>query len=127
MDVNITIRHDAHRAFKSRDIGSRHTIYSTKKICNAVADSGAQTLTSGAEILEIFNCPMSYLIMTRHRINGITSDGLQVIGALSEHNGHNCSQRKGVARNHVHMRQHYGSIPIRKYTEGTRRTTRGFP
>ena len=47
-----------------------------------VADTGAQTCTSGQEILSSLKCPSSFLLKTRHRINGITKDGLDVMGAL---------------------------------------------
>ena len=56
----------------------------TKEI-DSFADSGAQTCSSGPEILQHLNCPEKYLIPTSHRIKGITQNGLRIKGVLLLH------------------------------------------
>ena len=51
----------------------------------ATADSGCQTCTAGPELLTDLKCPTSYLVKTRHRINGITASGLNIIGSIFLH------------------------------------------
>ena len=47
-----------------------------------LADTGCQTCSGGLDFLEEINCPVSYLVNTSHRINGITQDGLDIIGSV---------------------------------------------
>ena len=47
----------------------------------AVADSGCQTCTAGVEFLDEIGCPIEYLVPTSHRIIGITSSSLDIIGS----------------------------------------------
>ena len=48
----------------------------------AIADTGAQTCTSGRDILLKLGCSEKYLLKTHHRIKGITNSRLSILGIL---------------------------------------------
>ena len=79
MDVQIVIMHTAHKLLGRRWPPNQPQASGRVSI---IADTGAQTCTSGPEILSSLQCPASFLLKTRHRINGITKDGLDLMGAL---------------------------------------------
>ena len=47
-----------------------------------LADTGCQTCTAGVDFLTQIQCPKSYLVPTHHRINGITTTGLGIVGSV---------------------------------------------
>ena len=49
---------------------------------SSCTDTGAQTCSSGPEILERLGCSDDILVPTRHRIKGITDTPLDISGAL---------------------------------------------
>ena len=48
----------------------------------AIADTGAQTCTAGTGLLTSIKGSAHWLLKTKHRIRGVTNDGLQIRGAL---------------------------------------------
>ena len=82
VNVKVTIIHEAHEKMgKLTSLSSRAKMTGgvTRQAC---ADTGAMTCTSGPELLKALNCPRQYLVKTRHRIQGVTGDCLQIIGTL---------------------------------------------
>ena len=82
VNVKLTILHDSHEKMgKFTSLSTRAKMVSgvTRQAC---ADTGAMTCTSGPELLQALNCPRQYLVRTRHRIQGVTGDGLQIMGTL---------------------------------------------
>ena len=73
--------HDAHSKLGKRWQGSRKGIYNPVSI-TALADTGCQTCTISQDMLPSLNCPIEYLIPTRHRIIGITDTSLGIVGAI---------------------------------------------
>ena len=47
-----------------------------------MADTGAQTVIPGPEVMTLLGVPQSYLVQTRQKIIGITNNTLYVLGAL---------------------------------------------
>ena len=82
IDVRISIQHSAHKVMGKHWSGPKKDMGNVYEVKGNVADTGAQTITAGLEILSQLRCNKSYLLKTRHRINGITADGLGVQGAL---------------------------------------------
>lgn len=80
--VQLTVMHAAHEklgrhispSVKTRMMNDVHHV--------ACADTGAMTCTSGPELLQVLRCPRHYMLRTTHRIQGVTGDGLQIIGTL---------------------------------------------
>ena len=82
VNVKLKILHAAHEKMgKLVSLSARSKMFGsiTRTAC---ADTGAMTCTSGPELLRALNCPQQYLVKTRHRIQGVTGDGLQIIGSL---------------------------------------------
>lgn len=79
VEITISLLHGKHTV-----LGKKWPISQPQpsSVVSVVADSGAQTCTSGPEILSILGCPESYLLKTRHPINGITGNSLAMMGAL---------------------------------------------
>ena len=59
--------------------------YCRTQITQAVADTGAQTCSSGPEILEVLGCSSNILIPTSNRMHGITYDQLHIKGIVFMH------------------------------------------
>ena len=66
VDVKVSVMERAHKSFSWKMAGRLQSI--TPSIRNAIADTGAQTCSSGAGILEQLKSPESYLLPTSHRI-----------------------------------------------------------
>ena len=81
LPVKVSILHKAHSKMHKWWTSKASVKYTEKEIMS-LADTGAQTCTSGKEILTALNCPKNYLIKTRHRIKGITDSRLHILGAL---------------------------------------------
>ena len=64
-----------------RRLGSVCNRNAKGKMC-AVTDTGCQTTTSGTEILEVLDIPVSSLLKTRHSIIGITDNSLDILGTV---------------------------------------------
>ena len=79
MRVNVSLLHNEHSILGKK---WSHNRPKNCGVASVIADSGAQTCTSGPEILSTLNCPASYMLKTHHPINGITGDSLDVMGAL---------------------------------------------
>ena len=79
VSVSVSVMHEAHK-----QVGVKFTgrINESSRNIRALADSGCQTCTAGKELLDILDCPESFLVPTSHRIMGITKDSLGIIGAL---------------------------------------------
>ena len=73
--------HTVHEKFGSRWSGSRKGTHTPRK-ANAVTDSGCQTCSAGTDFLKDIGCPEAYLVPTSHRIVGITTSSLDIIGAV---------------------------------------------
>ena len=101
MDVNVSIMHMVHEKFGSRWTGSRKGAYTSRK-ANGITDSGCQTCSAGTDFLEQIGCPESYLVPTSHRIVGITTSSLDIVGAVFvriEVNGRISRQMVHISRN----------------------------
>ena len=81
LPITVTIMNAAHQKFGRRWVGSHKEIHHPKSM-KACADTGAQTCTSGPEILELLKCPDNYLVPTSHKIHGITDTDLDILGAI---------------------------------------------
>ena len=81
LDINISMMPAAHATFGIKWTGSRRGLYN-RRSAKALADSGCQTSTAGLDFLHAINCPESFLIPTSHRIMGITSSSLDIVGAV---------------------------------------------
>ncbi len=79
--VEATLMEAAHKKCGVDWKGSRREIFATKR-SKGLADTGCQTSTAGTDFLDQIKCPISYLVPTSHRINGITSAGLGIIGSV---------------------------------------------
>ena len=77
LNVQITPMKHAHESFHS-------PLPQTACLTNvtAVADTGAQTCASGPELLEHVGIKRSHLILTSHRIRGVTQSNLDIWGVL---------------------------------------------
>ena len=80
VDVNVTLMQAAYEKMGVKWTGSRKGMFQSRTV-SAVADSGCQTSTAGVEFLEEIGCPIEYLVPTVHRIVGITSSSLDIIGS----------------------------------------------
>ena len=67
-----------HRAHEPFDRKLTYKPDTVQKDALSYADTGAQTCSSGTEILELLNCPEDYLIPTSHRIRGIKKSSLDI-------------------------------------------------
>ena len=99
--VEISIMHRAHTSF-GRNWHGRTVPRAT--VIVACADTGAQTCSSGPEILALLNCPEQYLIPTSHKIRGITNSHLELMGALLLHIRIGCHETRQVM--HVYLNLH---------------------
>ena len=81
INIEVSIMHSAHEKLGRQWKGSRQGIFNSNTL-SAIADTGCQTCTIGAELLPIIKCPTTYLIPTKHRIIGITDTSLGIIGAV---------------------------------------------
>ena len=81
IEVEATVMEAAHKKLGVNWSGSRKGAFKTRR-SKGLADSGCQTCTAGIDFLEHIECPASYLVPTHHRINGITKDGLGIIGSV---------------------------------------------
>ena len=79
--INITTMHATHERLGKRWKGNRRGIFDPTET-EAIADTGCQTCTAGLEILELLNCPESYLVPSSHKIVGITHTSLGIVGTL---------------------------------------------
>lgn len=77
--VEITLIPEAHAEFGHISIGQAGL--HTHRI-EAIADTGAQTCSSGPEIQKILKCPDKCLVPTSHRIRGITDNLLNIKGVI---------------------------------------------
>ena len=75
--VKISVLQDDHKK-----IGANMKIDTTPRTVCAVTDTGCQTTTCGAEILDILNIDRNHLIPTSHGILGITDTRLNIIGSI---------------------------------------------
>ncbi len=78
--VEATLMEAAHKKLGVDWKGDRKGAFATRK-GKGLADTGCQTCTAGVDFLDQIKCPVSYLVPTSHRINGITSAGLGIIGS----------------------------------------------
>ena len=78
--IEIPLMAESH-AKSGRTLSEKKTSRRTHCI-RAVADTGAQTCSSGLEILKILGCTSDSLIPTNHRIRVITDDQLRIKGVL---------------------------------------------
>ena len=81
MDVNISMMPAAHETLGIKWSGSRRDLHKPRTT-SALADSGCQTCTAGVDFLEKIGCPKSFLVPTSHRIMGITSSSLDIVGSV---------------------------------------------
>ena len=79
LTVEVTLVPEAHAEFgyTAMEANSLRTHRMT-----AIADTGAQTCSSGPEIQRILKCPDKQLIPTSHRIKGITDNPLNIKGVI---------------------------------------------
>ena len=82
LKVEVSVMHQAHESFGRY---ARHRDIKSNVATSSFADSGAQTCSSGPEILDLLNCPDEYIIPTSHRICGITNSALDIRGVLLLH------------------------------------------
>jgi len=75
--IKISVLQDVHKKF-----GANMKIDTTPRTVCAVTDTGCQTTTCGAEILDILNIDRNHLIPTSHGILGITDTRLNIIGSI---------------------------------------------
>ena len=76
--VTVSVIHEAHQKFGK----FLRTSATTHAQMDAFTDTGAQTCTSGPEILDKLKIPKTALISTRHKIRGVKRAYLDVIGAV---------------------------------------------
>ena len=81
VEVKVSLMAAAHKKMGIDWSGSRKPLHQSH-VTNALTDSGCQTCTGGEDFLETIGCPKSYLVPTSHRIMGITSSSLGIIGAV---------------------------------------------
>ena len=81
LEVKVTLMPAAHKKLGIDWSGSRKNLHQSH-FTNALTDSGCQTCTAGQDFLEDIGCPLSYLVPTSHRIMGITSSSLGIIGSV---------------------------------------------
>ena len=81
VEVNASMMHTVHQKFGVRWSGSRKGTFKPHPI-EAVADSGCQTCSAGIDVIEQVGCPESYLVPTSHRIVGITTSSLDIVGSV---------------------------------------------
>ena len=79
LTLEVTLVPEAHAEFgyTAMEANSLHTHRIT-----AIADTGAQTCSSGPKIQRILKCPDKRLIQTSHRIRGITDNPLDIKGVI---------------------------------------------
>ena len=80
IQVNVSLMPAAYEHFGVKWVGSRKRAFQPHA-SDATTDTGCQTSTAGVDFLEKIGCPKTYLIPTSHRIVGITTDSLGIIGA----------------------------------------------
>ena len=81
INVEATMMQAAHTKLGVRWQGKTRGAFQPHRT-KGLADTGCQTCSGGLDFLEEINCPVSYLVNTNHRINGITQDGLDIIGSV---------------------------------------------
>ena len=79
--VDATLMEAAHKKLGMDWKGTRKGAFLTREV-KGLADTGCQTCTAGVEFLTQIQCPRSYLVPTHHRINGITTTGLGIVGSV---------------------------------------------
>ena len=79
--VQATVMEAAHTKLGVKWEGSRKGAFK-QRTTKGLADSGCQTCTAGVDFLSEVGCPLSYLVPTSHRINGITHTGLNILGSV---------------------------------------------
>ncbi len=80
LEVHVTLMPAAYKKLGIEWSGSRKKLNKSHK-SDALTDSGCQTCTAGEDFLDDIGCPTSYLVPTSHRIMGITSASLGIIGS----------------------------------------------
>ena len=117
MTVTMSVTQSAHLSFGKRWLKAEQA----KPIeFDCVADTGAQIVTAGMEILTTLKVPESYLLKTKHRITGISSTSLDVKGALvvliqvegrrTQQIVYVCKNVKGIYLSHSALKD-LGAIP----------------
>ena len=79
--MDATVMEAAHKKLGVDWKGCRKGVFGPRQI-KGLADSGCQTCTAGVDFLKQIGCPISYLVPTSHRINGITAAKLGIIGSV---------------------------------------------
>ena len=81
LQVEASIMHTAHKKLGLKLHGDRKS-FNNRVVIEGLADTGCQTCIAGEEFLKEIGCPPDYMIPTKHRIVGITSAGLGIVGAI---------------------------------------------
>ena len=81
LHTTASIMHNAHKKLGLTWKGSRKGAFDDHTL-EAIADTGCQTCTAGKDILSKLCCPDNFMIPTSHKIVGITSASLGIVGAV---------------------------------------------
>ena len=76
MDIDVSVIHLSHSKF-----GCFNSPVNKVLKVQVFADTGAQTCSSGIELLKLLGCSESYLVKTKHKTHGITGTPMNMLSS----------------------------------------------